>query len=134
MRQTILAFAAGVLLMSSVPAAADSMSLSVTGNAYDAHEFSGFSLAGPGLSIDVSNDFGPPNVVGLVPGQTYELSYGFDSATFNGQYDGAEIAGNGSINWQFTITIPNDPGTTMLSLMAPGTVSGQFSFCTPANY
>jgi hypothetical protein len=107
--------------------------MGATGGAYDAEGFSGFSLAGAGLTVDASNDFGPGDISGLVAGQTYSLSYTVGSEYFNGHYGGTSITGNGSITWQFTVIVPNDPGG-QITLEVPGMVAGNFNFCAPGTY
>jgi hypothetical protein len=133
MRSTTFATALGSLLLLNLSALADTFTLNVTGGAYDVDEFAGFNLTGPGLSIDVANDFGPPGF-GLVPGQSYSLSYTVGSEYFEGKYGGVSITGNGSINWQFTLVVPNLLPDSSTSLQVPGTVTGSFSFCSPAVY
>jgi hypothetical protein len=130
MRSTTFAVALGSLLLLNLSASADTFTLNMTGNAYDAEEFAGFSLTGTGLSIDVAQDFGPLDK-GVVQGQSYSLSYSFGSETFNGQYNGVPITGNGTITWQFTLAIPIVPLDASPILQVPGTVTGQFSFCAP---
>ena len=134
MRSTTFAIALGSLLLLNFSASADTFTLNVTGNAYDVEEFAGFNITGTGLSVDVANDFGPPDIGGLVPGQSYSLSYTVDSEYFQGKYGDVPITGNGSINWQFTLVVPNLLPDSSTSLQVPGTVTGSFSFCSPAVY
>ena len=133
MRSTTSAIALGSLLLLNLSASADTFTLNVTGNAYDVEEFAGFNITGEGLSVNVANDFGPPDIGGLVPGQSYSLSYTVGSEYFDGQYGDVSITGNGWINWQFTLVVPNLPDSS-ISLQVPGTLTGYFSFCSPAVY
>jgi len=107
--------------------------LNGTGGAYDAEDFAGFSFNATGLSVNVANDFGNGDITGLVQGQSYSLSYTVSSESFSGNYDGQWITGNGSITWQFDLVVPSDPNSFQ-SVQVPGTVSGFFSFCSPAQF
>jgi hypothetical protein len=133
MRSLTLAIALGSLLLLNLSASADTFTLNVTGNAYDVQEFAGFNLTGTGLSVNVANDFGPPDI-GLVPGQSYSFSYTVGSEYFDGRYGDVSITGNGSINWRFTLVVPNLPPDSSITLQVPGTVTGYFNFCSPAVY
>jgi hypothetical protein len=119
-----------LLLFFVIPASADTFTLDVTGNAYDVQEFAGFTIAGTGLSIEAYNDFGPGGFGGLAPGQSYTLSYTVTSVGLQGNFDNVWITGNGRITWQFTFVVPI--GNTFPTVQVPGTLTGSFSFCSPA--
>jgi hypothetical protein len=133
MRWTTTAIILSTLLFWDLSASADSFTLNGTGGAYDVQGYSGFTFTATGLSVDIANDFGPGDITGLVQGQNYSLSYTVGSEYFSGNYDGQWITGNGSITWQFDLVVPS--GTNpLLSVQVPGTVTGSFSFCSPAEF
>jgi hypothetical protein len=121
------------LLLWDLSASADTLTLNGTGGAYDVQGYAGFTFAATGLSVNVANDFGPGDITGLVQGQNYSLSYTVSSEYFSGNYDGQWITGNGSITWQFDLVVPDGPNPSP-SVQVPGTVSGSFSFCSPAEF
>jgi hypothetical protein len=136
MRRTTLAIILGTLLFWDLSASADTFTLNVTGVASDDEQRSIFEMTGTGLTIEATNDFGPQDITGLIPGQSYSLSYTVefegDSDTFVGLYDGVQFTGNGSITWQFTLVVPSPIYPFYeTSVQVPGTVTGAFSFCSP---
>jgi hypothetical protein len=133
MRWKASAIILSALLFWDLSATADSFTLNGTGGAYDVQGFAGFTFTAPGLSVDIANDFGPGDITGLVQGQSYALSYTVDSEYFSGNYDGQWITGNGSITWQFDLVVPSGPNP-LPSVQVPGTISGSFSFCSPAEF
>jgi hypothetical protein len=121
------------LLSWDLSASADSFTLDGGGNAYDVQGYAGFTFSATGLSVDIANDFGPGDITGLVPGQSYSLSYTVSSEYFSGNYDGQWITGNGSVTWQFDLVVPNGPNSSG-PVQVPGTITGSFSFCSPAEF
>jgi hypothetical protein len=133
MRWKTSAIVLACLLSWDLSASADSFTMNGSGGAYDVQGYAGFTFTGTGLSVNASSDFGPGDITGLTPGQTYSLSYTVNSEYFSGNYDGAWITGNGSITWQFNLVVPDSPNSSG-PIQVPGTVSGLFSFCSPAEF
>jgi hypothetical protein len=133
MRWKTSAIALACLLSWDLSASADTFTMNGTGDAYDVQGNAGFTFTGTGLSVDVASDSGPGDITGLVPGQSYSLSYTVSSEYFSGQYGGRSITGNGWITWQFNLVVPDGPNPSP-SVQVPGTVAGSFSFCSPAEF
>jgi hypothetical protein len=139
MRWKTYAMVLTCLLLWDRSASADSFIAFGSGSAYDVggQETADWQISadvnGVGLSIIVGDDNAPTGFVGLVPGQTYSISYTVGSEYFNGLYGGEPITGSGLITWQFNVVAPEGGGDPLSAVTAPATVTGYFSFCPLVN-